>query len=115
LITKEVVEVTNCGSQFTSGFIFHHEDGTTTVTNTIPPNRELSKDEKMVLCGNFIGFKCSFKNACVLNTDPAPASGDYGTNGCSVYYDRNPKFTSTVPDIFYMLGGPSITVSWTYL
>ena len=44
LITKEVIKITNCGSQFTSGFIFHHEDGTTTETKTIPANRDLTKD-----------------------------------------------------------------------
>jgi hypothetical protein len=29
-ITKKVTKVTNVGSRFTAGFIFHHSDGTTT-------------------------------------------------------------------------------------
>ncbi len=82
----------------------------------------------MSFCGNFIGFKCSFKNAdgCIapwrrlgeahrgrnLPGDPPPD----GTNGCSVYYDADDikyQFAKTVPDTIFALGEQK-NLSWSY-
>ena len=86
----------------------------------------------MSFCGNFIGFKCSYKNASGCSStwrrlDEAHRSrnlkggggggGGDGTNGCSVYYDAHGislSFSQTVPDTSYLLGSPSINLSWAY-
>jgi hypothetical protein len=78
----------------------------------------------MVLCGNFIGFKCSFHPSCRRRLHDETFKGRqlehnqnwWGTNGCSAYYDgyaKNTMFFSKVADVSVTVGALSfITNNW---
>ena len=119
-ITKQVIAVGLADNAPMWGFIFYHPDGTKTETATIA-GRTVANDKRLDLCGTFIGFKCSFHNACARRElhEGRQLVSAFGTNGCNAYYDdASPPvfgFLTKVPNFSQYIGGPVIIKEWSYI